>query len=95
VAGAVGAERMQDAAMARPVRIESPGTLYHVPSRGNARVAVFLDDGDFAPRREWLRRTAEMYGWHVHAFEQKKVSDDFLRGGAVAGSAWACLDDRA
>jgi REP element-mobilizing transposase RayT len=31
--------------MARPIRIESAGTLYHVIVRGNERKAVFRDDG--------------------------------------------------
>ncbi len=30
--------------MARPLRIEFPGALYHVTSRGNARAPIFLDD---------------------------------------------------
>lgn len=54
--------------MARPLRIAFPGALYHVTSRGNARAAVFLDEGDFARRQGWLRRTVETYGWCVHAF---------------------------
>jgi len=32
--------------MARPLRIELPGSLYHVTSRGNAQAAIFLDDID-------------------------------------------------
>jgi putative transposase len=32
--------------LARPLRIEFPGALYHVTSRGNAGQAVFLDDTD-------------------------------------------------
>ena len=32
--------------MARPLRLEFPGALYHVTARGNARQAIFLDDGD-------------------------------------------------
>lgn len=30
--------------MARPLRLEFPGTLYRVTSRGNARQKIFLDD---------------------------------------------------
>ena len=33
--------------MARPLRIEFPGALYHVTARGNARADIFLDDADF------------------------------------------------
>jgi putative transposase len=34
--------------MARPLRVEYPGALYHVTSRGNAREAIFFDDKDRA-----------------------------------------------
>lgn len=37
--------------MARPLRIEFPGALYHVTARGNARQDIFLDDED---RRRFL-----------------------------------------
>ena len=33
--------------MARPLRIEFPGAIYHVMSRGNARQTVFRDDSDY------------------------------------------------
>lgn len=33
-------------AMAHPLRIEFPGALYHVTSRGNARQIIFRDDED-------------------------------------------------
>lgn len=32
--------------MARPLRIEFVGALYHVTARGHARQAIFLDDED-------------------------------------------------
>ena len=32
--------------MARPLRIEFAGAVYHVTSRGNARRKIFLDDED-------------------------------------------------
>jgi REP element-mobilizing transposase RayT len=41
--------------MARPLRIEFPGALYHVIVRGNERKAVFRDDSD---RECYLRRLA-------------------------------------
>ncbi|MDK2595289.1 hypothetical protein [Pseudoalteromonas obscura] len=33
--------------MARPLRIEFAGALYHVTSRGNTRRNIFFDDGDY------------------------------------------------
>ena len=32
--------------MARPLRIEYPGALYHITSRGNARDDIYLTDTD-------------------------------------------------
>ncbi len=54
--------------MSRPVRIEIPGGLYHVMSRGNDRRGIVRDDADREKRLEWLRRTVETYGWLLHAF---------------------------
>ena len=39
--------------MARPVRIEYPGAVYHIISRGNNRAAVFRDDHD---RKRYLEK---------------------------------------
>jgi len=54
--------------MARPLRIEFAGALYHVISRGNVRGAIVRDDADRRKRLDWLRRTVETYGWRLHAF---------------------------
>ena len=32
--------------MARPLRLEFPGAVYHVTSRANARQRIFLGDAD-------------------------------------------------
>jgi len=32
--------------MIRPLRIEYPGTVYHITTRGNARNVIFGDNGD-------------------------------------------------
>ena len=32
--------------MARPLRIEYPGAVYHITFRGNARMPIFDDDQD-------------------------------------------------
>lgn len=37
--------------MARPLRIEYAGALYHVTSRGDRREDIFIDDSD---RLNWL-----------------------------------------
>ena len=54
--------------MARPLRIEFPGTLYHVTSRGNARAPIFTDDTE---RRHFLALLADVAlhdNWLCHAF---------------------------
>jgi len=54
--------------MARPLRLEHPGAVWHVTARGNERGEVFRDDVD---RREFLSvlgRTVNVYGWRLHAW---------------------------
>ena len=54
--------------MARPLRIEFAGALYHVMSRGNERRNIVRDDAHRQRRLDWLQRTAKTYGWRLHAF---------------------------
>jgi len=54
--------------MARPLRIEYPGVVYHVTSRGNAYQDVFLDDTDREKFLEILEETAERFNWLCHAY---------------------------
>ncbi len=54
--------------MARPLRIEFAGALYHVMSRGNEKRPIVRDDVDRSERLDWLRRTVMTYGWHLHSF---------------------------
>ena len=42
--------------MARPMRIEYPGAVYHVIARGNNRQAIFKDDAD---RRSYLDKLVD------------------------------------
>ncbi len=54
--------------MARPLRLEFPGALYHLTARGNARQTIFEDDAD---RRRFLRllgREVEQQGWLCYAY---------------------------
>src|SRR3954452_11851675 len=54
--------------MARPLRIEFPGAIYHVTSRGNARQAIFLDDDDRRTFFLVLDRLVSRFRIVVHAF---------------------------
>ena len=47
--------------MARPLRIEYPGAVYHVTCRGNEQREIFTDDADRRKFIELLEDSAEMY----------------------------------
>ena len=48
--------------MARPLRLEFPGAIYHVTARGNARQAIVLDDRDHAGFLACLGETIARFG---------------------------------
>jgi len=54
--------------MSRPLRIEFPGALYHVTSRGNARRKVFLHDSDREAFLVTLAWVVERFKWICHAY---------------------------
>ncbi|MFA5205471.1 MAG: transposase [Lentisphaeria bacterium] len=47
--------------MARPLRVEFPGALYHVVNRGNRRERVFRSQADYALFLDRLERFAETF----------------------------------
>ena len=54
--------------MARPLRLEFPGAIYHVTSRGNARQRVFFTDADRELLLSILSGVVSRYGWICHAY---------------------------
>jgi len=54
--------------MARPMRVEFPGAVYHVTARGNERRRTFRDDGDRQEFLATLEQTAQEHGLRVHAY---------------------------
>jgi putative transposase len=54
--------------MARPLRIEFPGALYHVTSRGNERRAIVCSDRDRKAFLDFLGQTAQRFGWSITAY---------------------------
>ncbi len=54
--------------MARPLRIEYPGAVYHVTSRGNEKKAIFRDDSDRAAFLDTLHQVTLRYHWLCHAY---------------------------
>jgi REP element-mobilizing transposase RayT len=56
--------------MARPLRLELAGGLYHATSRGDGREDIYLDDTD---REVWLEVFAQVcarFNWVCHAWCQ-------------------------
>ncbi|HWW70245.1 MAG TPA: transposase [Duganella sp.] len=56
--------------MNRPLRIEFPGALYHITSRGDRKVDIYLDDTDRAVWLQTLGDVCAQSNYVVHAFCQ-------------------------
>jgi REP-associated tyrosine transposase len=54
--------------MARTVRIQFPGAIYHVRTIGNSKQAVFLCDGDRWAFLRMLGSVVERYQWLCHGY---------------------------
>ncbi|MBK5259460.1 MAG: transposase [Thermoanaerobaculia bacterium] len=54
--------------MARPIRLEYPGAVWHVTVRGNEKRPIFLDDVDRARFLEIFARTIQRFDWIVTAY---------------------------
>jgi len=54
--------------MARPLRIEFAGALYHVTARGNAQQNIYLTDDDRQAFLTLLQRACDRYHWLCHAY---------------------------
>src|ERR1700682_2543332 len=54
--------------VARPLRVEYPGAVYHVSSRGHERSSIFRDDEDRKSFLKIFRTVAADQGWLVHAY---------------------------
>lgn len=54
--------------MARPLRLEFAGALYHVTSRGDRREVIYEDDDDRLAFLSVLERVCGTYNWVCHAY---------------------------
>jgi len=54
--------------MARPLRIEYPGAVYHVTSRGDGRDDIYLSDSDRQSFLKVLSHVIDRFGWVCHAW---------------------------
>ena len=53
--------------MARPLRLEYRGALYHVTSRGDGQEDIYLDDEDRILALAVLEDVVRRFNWCIHA----------------------------
>jgi REP element-mobilizing transposase RayT len=54
--------------MARPLRLEFPGAVYHVAARGEGEQPIFADDADRLEFLSLLAKEVRQQGWLLYAF---------------------------
>ena len=54
--------------MARPLRIEFAGALYHVTARGNAQNDIYLNNDDRISFLNLLKNANDRCHWYCHAY---------------------------
>jgi len=54
--------------MARPLRIEYPGAIYHITSRGNGRGDIYQNDDDRENFLDVLASVIVRFGWICHSY---------------------------
>ena len=78
--------------MARPLRIEYAGAVYHVMARGNQGRAIFRDDQDCRCFLDTVGEACEKTGWWIHAYvlmgNHYHLLVETPEGNLVAGMKW-------
>jgi putative transposase len=78
--------------MARKIRVEFQGALYHVMCRGDRRENIFEDDADRARFLETLAQACARSGWRIHAYVLMSNHYHWLvetpQANLVAGMQW-------
>ncbi len=54
--------------MARPLRIQFPGAIYHVMSRGNNKQDIFINEDDAVVFLEVVQQAVRQHGATIHAY---------------------------
>ena len=72
--------------MARTLRVQYPGAVYHVMSRGDRREPIFVDDLDRQKFLQTLAETCQKTGWQVRA--PRRSCGKSLKGGGGTGRNW-------
>jgi len=80
------------ACMARRLRLQYPGAIYHVMYRGDRREPIFLDDQDRVCFLETLGEACTKTDWQVHAYclmpNHFHLVVETPQGNLVAGMKW-------
>ena len=78
--------------MARKLRLEYPGPIYHVINRGNYRTGVFATAGAKAAFEKCLFEASAKSGWVLHAFVVMRnhyhLALETPTGNLVTGMQW-------
>ena len=78
--------------MARKLRIQYPGAIYHLMNRGDHSESIFRDDGDFGLFVATLAQAYSKADWQVHSFcvmsNHFHLVVETPRANLVAGMKW-------
>ncbi len=78
--------------MARKLRLEYPGAIYHVINRGNYRAWVFKTEGAREAFESCLFQACERSGWLLHGFvimgNHYHLAVETPKGNLVTGMQW-------
>ena len=78
--------------MARKLRVQYPGAIYHVMNRGDRRENIFVDDEDRLLFLETLGEACQKTDWEVHAWclmrNHFHLITETPRANLVAGMQW-------
>ena len=78
--------------MARKLRVQYPGAVYHVLNRGDRRERIFYDDHDRQRFLDTLEEACAKTGWQVHAYclmpNHFHLVVETPRPNLVAGMKW-------
>lgn len=78
--------------MARKLRVEYPGAIYHLMNRGDRKEVIFLDDRDRRRFLDTLGECCAKTGWLIHAYvlmpNHFHLVVETPRANLVAGMKW-------
>ena len=78
--------------MARKLRVEYPGAIYHVMNRGDRQEPIFQDDSDRQLFLDTLEEACRKTDWQVHAYclmgNHFHLVVETPEGNLVAGMKW-------